>query len=444
MAIRFVDAGGNDANDGLDNIGLTWIAGDDVTWTESTFTFADAGGHGLTFAAGDLLYISGGTGATVGLYEVVSATANNVVIKETSTLENVKNGSDFAAGDLNAGADITSSSGALVTADAAMNAVAAGDTVYIRSDKTYSETVTIDTAGTTTSAIRVVGYTADIEDDGQATIAAADTRTNCLADSLGATGGYYSFENIKFTDGTGDNVNLSLNAIHWRNCEFTGAAADGLATSGNGMICDSCIFFDNGAKGCDAGTSCMFAGCTFEDCVDDAIEITWGTVINCIFINTGVRAVEFLGANGFPCSVYGCTIDGVGKNTSVGIQFPSSFWGPFAAINNIIYDCTTGIAGHDNGNHRFTGRNNLLNSNTTDYDNTGYRTEPGEQTAAPQFTNEASEDYTLGSSSPAKGAGFDAYETEGATQSADIGALSTAAAGGGGGLLGPNKRAGKQ
>ncbi len=444
MAIRFVDAGGNDANDGLDNIGLTWIAGDDVTWTESTFTFADAGGHGLTFAAGDLLYISGGTGATVGLYEVVSATANNVVIKETSTLENVSNGSDFAAGDLNAGADITSSSGALLTADAAMNAVSAGDTVYIRSDQTYSETVTIDTAGTTTSAIRVVGYTADIEDDGQATIAAADTRTNALADSLGATGGYYTFENIKFTDGTGDCVNLSLNAMHWRNCEFTGAAADGLNSSGNGMVCESCIFFDNATHGCDAGSNCMFFGCTFEDCVGDGIEVSYGVVTNCVFINIGTRAIDFTGNNGFLCAVYGCTIDGVGKNTVVGIAFSTSFWGPYVAINNIIYDCGTGIQGQNNGNHRFIGRNNLLNSNTTDYGNAGYRTVPGEQTAAPQFTNEASEDYTLGSSSPAKGTGFDAYETEGATQSADIGALSTAAAGGGGGLLGPNKRAGKQ
>ena len=444
MAIRFVDAGGNDANDGLDNIGLTWIAADDVTWTESTFTFADAGGHGLTFAAGDLLYISGGAGATVGLYEVASATANNVVIVETTTLENVKNGSDFAAGDLNAGADITSSSGALLTADAAMNAVAAGDTVYLRSDKTYSETLTIDTPGTTTSAIRFVGYTITLDDDGQATIAAADTRTNCLADSLGSVGGYYTFENLKFTDGTGDNVNISLNAMHWRNCEFTGSAVDGIHSSGNGMVCESCIFFDCGTGGCDAGTSCMFFGCTFEDCIADAIEITWGTVVNCVFINIGVRAIEFIGSNGFPCIVYGCTIDGVIKNTTVGIKFPSASWGPFAAINNIIYDCLTGIAGHNNGNHRFIGRNNLLNANTTDYGNAGYRTEPGEVTTAPQFTDEGSEDYTLGASSPAKEVGFDAYETEGSTQASDIGALQVGAGAGGGGLLMANKRGNKQ
>ncbi len=429
MTIRFVDAGGNDANDGLDNIGVGLAT---ATWTEGTFTLTQAG-HGYTFAAGDVIYISAGTGATVGLYEVASSTAATIVLVETSTLLDVGNASDFAAGDLATG-DITSSTGALLTADAAMNAVVAGDTAYLRNDKTYSETVTIDTVGTTVSAIRVVGYGTSLDDDGQATIDAADTRANCVADSLGSVGGYYTFEEVKFTDGTGDNVNISLNAMHWRNCEFSGAAVDGLSSSGNGMVCESCIFFDV-VKGCDAGNNCMFFGCTFEDCISDAIEITYGMVVNCVFINTGVVAIQFLGVNGFLCAVYGCTIDGVGKNTTTGIAFPSSFWGPYVAINNIIYDCLTGISGHNSGNHRFVGRNNLMNSNTTDYGNANYRTEPGEVTTAPQFTDEAGEDYTLGSSSPAKAVGFDAHETEGSTQAADIGALQVGAGGAGGGLL---------
>jgi len=439
MAIRFVDAGGNDANDGLDNIGVT-LSGT-VIWTDATFTITEAAGHGYTFAAGDVIYVDGGTGATVGLYEVASSTATTIVLVETSTVDDVGNASDFAAGDLATG-DITSSTGALLTGDAAMNAVAAGDTAYIRSDQTYSELLTIDTVGTTTSAIRFVGYTTTLDDDGQATIAAADTRTNCIADSLGAVGFYYSFENFKFTDGTGDCVNISGNAVHWRNCEFSGAATDGLNTSGNGMVCESCIFFDCVGKGCDAGTSCMFFGCTFEDCDSDAIEITWGFVVNCVFINTGTVAIDFLGSNGFPCAVYGCTIDGVGDTTNVGISFPTSFWGPYAAINNIIYDCATGIQGHANGNHRFIGRNNLLNANTADYGSVHYRTVPGEVTTAPAFTDEASEDYTLGGSSPAKAVGFDAYETEGSTQAADIGALQVGGGAAGGMLVHPGTSGG--
>ena len=244
MAIRFVDAGGNDANDGLDNSGAA-LAGAD--WTEATFTLTEAA-HGYTFATGDVIYLSAGTGVTVGLYEVASSTSSTIVLVDTSTLLDVGNASDVAAGDLS-NSDITSSDGPDLTGDAAMNAVAAGDTVYMRSDKTYSELLTIDTVGTTTSAIRFVGYTTTLDDDGQAEIAAADTRTNCIADSLGGVGFYYTFENFKFTQGTGDCVNISGNAVHWRNCEFTGAAADGLASSGNGMVCESCIFFDNGAKG---------------------------------------------------------------------------------------------------------------------------------------------------------------------------------------------------
>lgn len=441
MAIRFVDSGGNDANDGLDNIGVGLAT---ATWTESTLTLTQTG-HGYTFATGDVIYIASGTGATTGLYEVVSSTVNNIVLKGTSALLDVGNADDFAAGDL-ASADIVSSNGADLTADAAFNAIVAGDTVYLRSDKTYTELVTIDTVGTTSNAVRIVGYTTTLDDDGQATIDAADTRTNCVADSLGNVGVYYSFENIKFTDATGDCLNLSLNVIHFRHCEFSGAGTDGINTTGNGVQCESCIFFDTAGKGCDAGTSCGFYGCTFEDCAGDAIEITWGVVINCIFINTGSSAIDFNGANGFPCAVYGCTFDGVGNNTSTAISFPASFWGPYVAINNLIYDCAIGISGNNNGNHRFIGRNNLLNSNGTDYSNTGYRTEPGEQTGAPLFESEAGEDYRLGSSSPAIEAGFDAYVTEGQTQKADIGALQLGGGGGGGsgGLLMPNKRGNKQ
>lgn len=436
MAIRFVDSGGNDANDGLDNIGVGLAT---ATWTESTFTLIQSG-HGYTFASGDVIYISGGTGATIGLYEVASSTANNIVLVETSTLLDVGNASDFAAGDLATG-DITSSDGALLTADASMNAVAAGDTVYLRSDKTYSERATIDTVGTSTNSIRVVGYTTTLDDDGKVTIDAADTRISALTDSLGAVGAYYTFENIKFTNATGNCVSLSVDTIHWRNCEFTGAAIDGISSSGGGIICESCIFFDNASKGCDASSNCMFFGCTFEDCTDDGIEITQGIVVNCIFINIGAVAIQFAGSAGELAAVYGCTIDGVGKNTTTGIEFPS-VWGPYVAINNIIYDCGTGISGHDNGNHRFIGRNNLLNSNTTDYSNVNYRTEPGEVTSAPGFNDEAGEDYTLGGGSPAIKTGFDVYETEGTTQSMDIGALQKG--GGEGGLLMPNKRGGKQ
>ena len=87
-------------------------------------------------------------------------------------------------------------------------------------------------------------------------------------------------------------------------------------------------------------------------------------------------------------------------------------------------------------------RNNLVNSNTSDYVNTSTFT--GEQTGAPQFTGEGSQVYTLASGSPAKGAGFDESQLEGDSSGMDIGARQRIEPGGGGGLLMPNKRGGKQ
>ena len=52
-------------------------------------------------------------------------------------------------------------------------------------------------------------------------------------------------------------------------------------------------------------------------------------------------------------------------------------------------------------------------------------------TGAPAFTNEATDDYTLASGSPAKAAGFDAAEVLGNTSYVDIGAHQRQEAGGG-------------
>jgi len=426
VTIRFVDAGGNDANDGLDNIGVGLAT---ATWTNGTFTLTQAG-HGYTFAAGDVIYLASGTGLTPGLYEVASSTVNTIVLVETSTLRDVGDASDVAAGD-DATGDWASSDGALLTADAGMNAVAAGDVVYLRNDQDYRELVTIDTAGTTTNAIRFQGYGTSLDDAGRATIDAQDARTNCVADSLGSTGGYYVFQNIIFHDATGVGVFLSLNVMVFKNCHFTSHTGDGL-DMGNGAMVESCLFSST-AKGMDVGNNTTVVGSKFLNCTD-GVECTYGTIIDCIFYNASGNAIEFIGANGFSCVVYSCTIDGNAGNTTNGISF-SGNWGPFTAVNNIIYDCGTGINGHANGGKgRLISRNNLLNSNGADYDSASYETFIGEVTGAPAFTAEGSQDYTL-ASSPAVGVGFDANAIDGSAQEKDIGALQKAISGAGGGLL---------
>ena len=352
----------------------------------------------------------------------------------------------YVDGDVGNDGNLGTSEGAgnaWATIDHAMNQVAAGEIVYVKSSATYNEVATIDTVGTFAAPVYFIGYTtvAARSDRGKATIDGQDARANCLADSLGAVGGYYVFENFKFIQATGNGVSLSLNQMTFRNCEFNDNAADGLNV-GNGLMAESCIFDTNGSDGAVSGTTSTILGCRFVDQTAHGASMDFGTVWGSVFYNIGSNAINFVGSNGFACAVINCTIDGNAKATGVGIQFSAAFWGPYSVINTIVYDCTTGIAGH-NGGGRFIGRNNLLNANTADYGNAGYETLPGEVTDAPLFENEGAQDYTLGSASPAFETGFDGYETAGATQAMDIGAHESTLASGGG-LSIPNKRAGKQ
>jgi hypothetical protein len=76
-------------------------------------------------------------------------------------------------------------------------------------------------------------------------------------------------------------------------------------------------------------------------------------------------------------------------------------------MDSIIYDCGTGVGNASTpwAYTTFQGYN-LLNSNTTDYEQTGPTIGFQDVTTAPAFTSESTDDYTLGGSSPAKNAGI--------------------------------------
>lgn len=312
---------------------------------------------------------------------------------------------------------------AWATIDKAMNEVAAGDKVWVKASATYTETATIDTAGGEGSTpIIFEGYTSSPGDHGKVTIDAEDTRPSCVADSI-LTGIHYVFRNFILKNSTGDGADLSSHQIMWENCEFNDNAGMG-CDGGNGQTWVECIFSGNGGHGAKGGTTCAAMGCRFLGNTSDGIRIDFGTVIDSVFYNNGTYAIYFTGANGYHCIAYGNTIDGNGKSTATGVLFPSSYYGPHVMINNIIYDCVNGVTGRDQG-ERLISRNNLLYSNTTDY-GSGYQTFQGEVTGAPQFTDEGSQDYTLGSESPAVNAGFDASVVSGDTQCRDMGAHESA------------------
>ncbi len=435
VVTTFVDkAAGNDANDGKDNIGLTFIAADDITWTDSTFTLTESGGHGYTFAAGDVIGITGGTGATVGFYEIASATSTTIVLVETTTLPRATNASDFAAGDLDDTADITSSNGPLATLDAAMNAVVgADDTTFYAVAGTDYVAFAVDTAVTAVAdTCTVEGYTTTIGDDGKITV------KGTLTDTI-ATGIKYCFKNIIFDaeDSRNNCVSFGSTNVTWRKCVFKSAVQNGVITS------FAQFFWDCEFEGCAqdgiACSSAAFFNCVFQNNTLAGIDgSAYIIAYNCLFFNNASDAINAGAANDVFVVVLNCTFDGNGEVTDNAVTRSASFRGPQAVINSIIYDCANGIESY--ADERDVYLNNLMNSNSGgDFDGSASDQENTHVTTAPDFVNEGT-DYNLNTASPAKAAGTDLS----ANGEMDIGAYQFAAGAGGGGLLGPSKRAGKQ
>lgn len=427
MATYFCQNGGNDANDGLDNIGAGLAT---ATWTEITKTLTQAG-HGYTFAAGDVIYLATGTGlVTPGLYEVTSSTANTIVLAATSSLPGVGDANDVAAGDDGTG-DWATSSGPWLTIDFAMNSVVASDKVWLRSTAAFVESPAIDTAAGATTEIVFEGYATDLGDVGQITI------TGMLTDTI-ATSIMYCFKNIIF-DANGANANavqLSSYNITWRNCVFKGATGNG-CSSGSVACFYECEFLDNALDGASVSSS-LFLNCKFYRNGSAGIDCSSGLICyNCVFFSNGGHAIDGGAINDRALIVLNCTIDGDAKDTGDGVTSNAAFRGYTVVMNTILYDCSVGINSHYGDRDILV--HNLLNSNTADYtgDSSG---QEGEVTGAPNFVNEvAGADYTLDTGSPAIGAGSDYSADE-----MDIGAIQKASAAGGGGLLIPNKRGNKQ
>ena len=222
------------------------------------------------------------------------------------------------------------------------------------------------------------------------------------------------FRRCKFINATGSGVVCANSTWFW-DCDFNDNSGDGVSCAYNAFF--NCRFYNNTLSGIDA----------------DSLVTAW----NCTFFSNGSHAIDGGGGNELHVIAINCTIDGnsSGAATDVGVEKNSANRGMIAIINCIVYDCVTGSTCF--ADERDLLLNNLFNSNTTDFSNSGTDQEGTFQTAAPDFVNEAAgADYTLNSASPAVSAGHDEDDNM------DIGSHQRPAAGGGGGLLGPNMRAG--
>ena len=423
MAVHFVDGStGNDANDKLDNIGVGLAT---ATWTESTLTLTQST-HGYTFATGDVIFIESGTGVSqTGLYEVVSSTANNIVLAATSSLEGVQDANDFAAGDLATG-DIVSSDGPLLTVDAAMNAVAAGDKVWVRSTADFTETATIDTEGTAAAPITFEGYTTSLGDNGQATIKGS---TDGITQTTG-TAHYYLFRNFIITGHSDKGVDFTSvgDNVRLENCNIHTNSGIGVAGD-NDIYLSRCKIQNNGGRPILIDASGMIFGCTISGNVGGiAAQNTTPVLNSLIYDNTNAgsaaAAVRWDGGNtnvvGF---IIGNTVDGDASSVAGTITLLECNAADFRLAfiyNNIIFDGNTGIIMQTPDRW---GR--VMDYNVVD-DITGTKRTfitAGDNDIDDPTTIGLNADYTLTSASEAKAAGLDAGLLENGASFIDIGAL---------------------
>lgn len=328
---------------------------------------------------------------------------------------------DGAVGD-NANAGTSEGAGnAWATIQYAEDNHSAGDHVYIKGSATYNEMVTL--AGSGTSSVRTVfeGYTTTPGDGGQITIDAQSTRASGVTD-----GGVDSYDNrhwknIIVENATADGWRFQYpRFVSFENCESNDNADYGFYASSY-TTWFRCSTSGNGGRGFYAsGTTPRFIFCSSTaDQYGYQMAYTPGILLHCII--AGATSVGFYGGNYHqPVIIINSTIDGNAKDSTHGINLAASA-GQAILVNNIIYDCQIGIISHASQNMELqVGHNNLLNNNTTDY-STWDRSDD-DVTGAPEFTDEASGDYTLQAGSAARNAGFD---FAGASPGMDIGAHQT-------------------
>lgn len=454
MSIYFVKtstivATPSDTNDGLDPIGFNLSV---ATFTNSSKTLTKTGAYSsYTFTSGDLVYISGGTGVTTGLYEIASKTDNNNIVLIADI-----GGTDPT--------DVTSSDGPFTTLQKGVDTVVAGDEVRVCADGTQSPTAKIDldgTSGTQTNLITVKGASArGVDDDTIATISGASLPATTDLFNVPLTGGaiFYRWRSLRLTAATRHNFFIDKDAPHYfENTRIDNAGSAGIMTSASSTAVwlTDCEVDLNGADGLSSDASnrggfrCF--GCSVHDNTgwgvnnDLGMMLLFGTLI----YDNGSGGVKHSSSSAnynhthslINCTIYGNNGDGlklgsgvgminlvntiIASNSGYGINTTSGTIDQLSVLyNNCVWNNTSGEL--------------ITSDNNYDSDAEFAAIGNGNISVDPKFvsTTDGSEDFALQSSSPCKAAGMHGVSPSGGTGYMDMGALQRQEpAGGGGGLL---------
>lgn len=290
--------------------------------TSAAFPFSAA-------EVGNIIQITGGTGFTVGFYQVVSVSVITATM-DRSVGTGASTGGTGALG------------GALKTLDKADTAWAAGNKVYIKNEAWNEQATLTGTAGTSANPIRIIGYNAARDDNPTGANRPVCDRASAAGDGLTLNMNGLVFENLIFKSSAGDAVSAVTNTnrdVTFVNCRLTGNGGDGFNDGGlrghmllfirceidantsdgveNDANTDSCAIFvgcyvhNNGATGATLGSGSAAwsvfesnAGHGFKVAVSGGLAGAHTLVVNCVaYGNTGASTdgINMTGANRREC-----------------------------------------------------------------------------------------------------------------------------------------------
>lgn len=345
MAKYFLkSSGGNDANDGLDPLGLA-LSGATYDHTgngEGERHLSSAGAFsGYSFTAGDRIYLSGAAGGVAaGLYEIASKVDDDAILLAAD-----------AGLTADSTGDVDSSDGPWASPQFAFDTATAGDTVVICADGAHSPTATVDVdtnSGASGSPISFVGAAANGAEDGTwATISGASLSSTDTLIAFDGVQGYIAFRRLRFTGGPGIGLDIAYGS---NGIDFDEVRFDNFADTGVYLYGGQCNFTDfeydnNGvpfggnSAGTNRGSQCSFVNGSIHDNTGDGAYMHGTDILffGCRIYDNGGMGIKWQRQT-YLNKVLNCTIFG---NTGDGIGLGSSFSGdpqPFTFLNNVISD----------------------------------------------------------------------------------------------------------
>lgn len=304
--------------------------------------------------------------------------------------------SDATGNDLDDG---LSEADAFATIQKAMDTIAAGDQVYIKSDGLYQEALSDPVVGTVAAPIHIDGYTTTPGDGGLATIDGNGGALVSGMDYVGTVAALHVYSHLRFTDFSSHGFNgLSVSDLIFRYCEFDNNGGTGLSAKDEVAIL-GCHFHDNADTGAYMNGSGVAVGCLFRNNLNGLGIDGPGSnyVHNCVAAGNSNLGIQ---VNGTLSIVTNNTVWGNNKDTVTGIDILNAT--RVILVNNIVMECGTGITSDaaDNWTAKVQCANNLVHDCTTPY-NANAATEIGALSGDPLLVDPSNGDFTLGDGSPA-------------------------------------------